>query len=431
MNDTKARNPVSGSSPKERLLARYKELQSRRMSLDMTRGKPCPEQLALSLGMLECLDRGKLRTADGTDCRNYGGLDGIPEAKALFSDYLGVTPSEIIIGGNSSLTLMHDAMTWAFLFGTAQGALPWSRQAGPVKFLCPSPGYDRHFSICEHLGIEMIAVAIRDDGPDMDEVERLVAADGGIKGIWCVPKYSNPTGSVYSDETVERLARMPAKAPDFRIFWDNAYAVHHLGGQPAPLADILGACKRAGNPERVLVFGSTSKISFAGGGLAFLAGSTQTMDWARTHLGFQTIGPDKLNQLRHVVFFKDMGGIEEHMRRHAAILGPKFDAVQEVLARELGDSGVAEWTRPSGGYFVSLDTPPRCARRVVQLAAEAGVKLTPAGATFPYGKDPADRNIRIAPSFPTVADIRCAIEVVAICVRLADTEKRTAEASRA
>ncbi len=431
MNSAVTQDPGTISELKDRLLSRYRAIQSRKTTLDMTRGKPCPEQLELSLGMLECLDKKTFRAADGTDCRNYGGLDGLPEAKTLFADYLGVATAELIIGGSSSLTLMHDAMTWAYLFGTASGAPSWSRQAAPVKFLCPSPGYDRHFSICEHLGIEMVAVAIGDDGPDMDEVERLVADDDRIKGIWCVPKYSNPTGSVYSSETVERLARMPAKAPDFRIFWDNAYAVHHLGERPAPLADILGACKRAAHPERVLIFGSTSKISFAGSGLAFMAGSTRTMAWAKTHLGYQTIGPDKLNQLRHVAFFKDMGGIEDHMRRHAAILRPKFDAVQEVLARELGDSGAAEWTRPTGGYFVSLNTPPGCARRVVQLAAEAGVKLTPAGATFPYQKDPSDRNIRIAPSFPAVADIRGAIEVLALCIRLAHIDKQTAEAGRA
>jgi aspartate/methionine/tyrosine aminotransferase len=428
-----AATPDPGTDPglKDQLLGRYRAIQSRKIALDMTRGKPCPEQLALSLGMLECLNRGTFRAADDTDCRNYGGLDGIPEAKALFGGYLGVSPAELIIGGNSSLTLMHDALTWAVLFGAAPGAPPWSRQAGPVRFLCPSPGYDRHFAICEHLGIEMIPVTIREGGPDMDEVERLVAADVRIKGIWCVPKYSNPTGSVYADDVVERLARMPAKAPDFRIFWDNAYAVHHLGGGAAPLSDILAACKRAGNPERVLIFGSTSKISFAGSGLAFMAGSTQTVQWAKTHLGFQTIGPDKLNQLRHVFFFKDLRGIEEHMQRHAAILRPKFDAVQEVLARDLGDSGVAEWTQPSGGYFISLNTPPGCARRVVQLSAEAGVKLTPAGATFPYQKDPSDRNIRIAPSFPALADIRTAMEVLAICIRLANVERLDAAGSRA
>ncbi|MFO7706681.1 MAG: aminotransferase class I/II-fold pyridoxal phosphate-dependent enzyme [Desulfobacterales bacterium] len=409
---------------KDDLTQRYREFQSRRISLDMTRGKPCPEQLDLSAALLDGLGRNAYAAADGTDCRNYGGLDGIPEAKRLFANYMGVTTEELIIGGSSSLTLMHDAMTWAMVFGAAEGSPPWGRQ-GRVAFLCPSPGYDRHFSICEHLGIDMIPVAMRADGPDMDAVEKLAAADAGIKGIWCVPKYSNPTGAVYSDDVVSRLAVMPTRAPDFRIFWDNAYAVHHLGGGPAHLADVATACRKGGQPERVLMFGSTSKISFAGSGIAFMAGSRANMAWARTHLGFQTIGPDKLNQLRHVALFKTLEGILAQMQKHAAILAPKFDAVFDVLERELGGTGIARWTRPTGGYFISLDTPPGCARRVVQLAAEAGVKFTPAGSTFPLRKDPADANIRIAPSFPAVADIRTAVEVLAVCIRLAERERRT------
>jgi DNA-binding transcriptional MocR family regulator len=408
---------------KDDLTQRYREFQSRGIRLDMTRGKPCPEQLDLFAVLLDGVDRKAYKAADGTDCRNYGGLDGIPEAKALFAEYMGVTPEELIIGGSSSLTMMHDALTWAMVFGAAAGSPPWSRQ-GPVKFLCPSPGYDRHFFVCEHLGIEMIPVAMRADGPDMDAVERLAAADAGIKGIWCVPKYSNPTGTVYSEEVVLRLAAMPTRAPDFRIFWDNAYAVHHLGGGPARLADILAACRKSGHSDRVLMFGSTSKISFAGSGIAFMAGSRAGMAWARAHLGFQTIGPDKLNQLRHVAAFKTMEGILAQMQRHAAILAPKFDAVHDVLERELGGTGVAQWTRPTGGYFISLDTAPGCARRVVQLAKEAGVQLTPAGSTFPLKRDPADANIRIAPSFPAVADIRTAVEVLSVCIRLADREHR-------
>jgi DNA-binding transcriptional MocR family regulator len=410
------------SRRRQELLGRYHEFQNRKINLDMTRGKPSPEQLDLSEGLLDCLSRKDVKAMDGSDCRNYGGLDGLPEAKALFAGYMGVAPDEILIGGNSSLSLMHDAMTWAWAFGTGPGHAPWSRQTA-VKFLCPSPGYDRHFAVCEHLGIEMIPVQLQAGGPDMDAVETLAAADAGIKGIWCVPKYSNPTGEVYSEEVVERLARMPTQAMDFRIFWDNAYAYHHLGNGPARLADILQACRKAGHPDRALLFGSTSKISFAGSGLAFMAGSRANMNWARSHLGFQTIGPDKLNQLRHLIFFKDMSGIERHMRRHAAILKPKFDAVQEVLGRELAGKGIAEWTRPAGGYFVSINTREGCARRVVQLAAEAGVKLTPAGATFPQRKDPCDRNIRIAPSFPSVADIRTAMEVIAVCLELAFLEK--------
>ena len=403
------------------LKKRYQEFQSKKMNLDMTRGKPCSEQLDLSVGLLDCLGRKDFKGLDGSDCRNYGGLDGLPEAKRLFSEYMGVAPDELIIGGNSSLNLMHDTMTWAFIFGAAKGSPPWSLER-PVKFICPSPGYDRHFAICEHLGIEMIPVALRGDGPDMAAVETLVASDGRIKGIWCVPKYSNPTGEVYSDEVVERLAGLAAKAADFRIFWDNAYAVHHLGAGPARLANILDACRRAGCPDRVLLFGSTSKISIAGGGLAFMAGSRASMDWARGHLGFQTIGPDKLNQLRHVAFFKTMAGIEAHMQRHAAILKPKFDLVQEVLERELAGKGIAEWTRPAGGYFVSIDTWVGCGRSVVQMASDAGVKLTPAGSTYPYKKDPRNRNIRIAPSFPSLADIHSAMEVLSVCVELASLE---------
>ncbi len=403
------------------LTRRYREFQSRRINLDMTRGKPCPEQLDLSAALLDGLGRGAFTSADGTDCRNYGGLDGVPEAKSLFAAYMGVAPDELIIGGNSSLTLMHDAMTWAMVFGTGPGSPPWGRQ-GAVKFLCPSPGYDRHFAICEHLGIEMIPVAMTPEGPDMDAVERLAAGDAGVKGIWCVPKYSNPTGAIYSDDVVERLAAMPTRALDFRIFWDNAYAVHHLGGAPAPLANLMDACRKSGQPDRALLFGSTSKISFPGSGMAFMAGSRANMAWAKTHLGFQTIGPDKLNQLRHVAFFKTMEGILAQMQKHAAILAPKFDAVLDVLERELGGTGLAQWTRPTGGYFISVDTPPGCARRVVQMAAEAGVKFTPAGSTFPLKRDPRDANIRIAPSFPGVADIRTAVAVLAVCIRLAALE---------
>jgi DNA-binding transcriptional MocR family regulator len=416
-------DPQQASRRKAELMDRYRGFQGRKINLDMTRGKPCPEQLELSQGLLDCLNRSDYKAMDGTDCRNYGGLDGLPEAKALFAEYMAVQPAEIVIGGNSSLNLMHDVMAWAWAYGTAAGSAPWCRQA-PAKFLCPSPGYDRHFAICEHLGIEMLPVAMRGDGPDMDAVEALAAADAGIKGIWCVPKYSNPTGDVYSDEVVERLARMPARAADFRIFWDNAYAYHHLGTGPAPLADMLQACRNAGNPDRVILFGSTSKISFAGSGLAFVAGSQANMAWARHHLAFQTIGPDKLNQLRHLRFFKNMAGIAGHMHRHAALLKPKFDAVQEVLERELGGKGIAEWTRPTGGYFISILTHDGCARRVVRLAADAGVKLTPAGSTYPYQRDPRDRNIRIAPSFPSVADIRTAMEVLAVSLELACLEQR-------
>jgi DNA-binding transcriptional MocR family regulator len=407
---------------KSQLLERYRNFQSRDITLDMTRGKPCSEQLDLALGMLDCTGDMPHLAKDGTDCRNYGGLDGIPEAKALFAEYMGVDVAEIIIGASSSLTMMHDTFMRAMVNGVRENTTPWVKQPD-VKFLCPSPGYDRHFFICEYLGIEMITVDIRDDGPDMDRIENLVAKDEGIKGIWCVPKYSNPTGIVYSDEVVDRLANMQVKARDFRIFWDNAYAVHDLEDTPAELKNILSACKQAGHADRVLMWGSTSKISFAGSGIAMMAGSKANMDHAKKQMAFQTIGPDKLNQLRHVRFFKTMAGIEDHMQKHAAILKPKFDAVQTVLENELAEKNIADWSKPRGGYFVSLNTMEGCAAAVIDLAAGAGVKLTPAGSTFPYKKDPLDRNIRIAPSFPPQEDIHQAMELVGICIQIVSIEK--------
>jgi DNA-binding transcriptional MocR family regulator len=399
-----------------RLDERYLAFKAQRLALDMTRGKPCREQLDLSLGLLDCLGHTDYRTADGTDCRNYGGLDGLPEARTLFADFLEVDPSEVIVGGNSSLTMMHDTVVQALLRGMPGGTGPW-RTLPAVKFLCPSPGYDRHFAICEHLGIEMLTVDMSSEGPDMDQVEHLVAEDASIKGIWSVPKYSNPTGITFSDAVVERLAHMHTAALDFRIFWDNAYAVHHLTDAPDRLRNLLAASKAAGNADRVLLFGSTSKVSFAGAGVAAMAGSTNNVRHIKAGMAIQTIGPDKLNQLRHVRFFRDMAGIEVQMRKHAAILRPKFAAVQDVLTRELDGAGVAQWSRPNGGYFVSLDTLDGCAKAVVAMAADAGVQLTQAGATFPYGKDPRDRNIRIAPSMPSVDEIRQAMELVAVCIQ--------------
>ncbi|MBW2468743.1 MAG: aminotransferase class I/II-fold pyridoxal phosphate-dependent enzyme [Deltaproteobacteria bacterium] len=407
---------------REELRQRYQDFKSRRMALDMTRGKPCPEQLDLALGMLESDIAKAYRTEDGLDCRNYGGLDGIPAAKALFSEYMKVEPGELLIGGNSSLNLMHDTILRAMVKGVMDAAPAWG-QLPKIKFLCPSPGYDRHFFICEYLGIEMIPIEMTDRGPAMDLIEDLVAEDDLIKGIWCVPRYSNPTGIVYSDETVERLAKIKTKAADFRIFWDNAYAVHHLTDSPAPLLNILSACKKAGNPDRVFMFASTSKISFAGAGLAIMGGSQANMDWVKRQMSFQTIGPDKLNQLRHALFFKDLAGIEAHMQKHALILKPKFDAVQNILASELDGKHIASWSRPQGGYFVSIDTLEGCASAVIKMAAEAGVKLTPAGSTYPYKSDPQDRNIRIAPSFPPLEDIQAAMELVAICIQLVSLEK--------
>jgi aspartate/methionine/tyrosine aminotransferase len=422
MTDFKKLSEQERLTIKTELLQRYREFQSRRLTLDMTRGKPCTEQLDLSLGMLDG-DIGKAYLdPNGMDCRNYGGLEGIPAAKALFAAYMNVEPAELILGGNSSLNLMHDAILRAMVKGMQDGSTPWS-QLPKVKFLCPSPGYDRHFFICEYLGIEMIPVDMREGGPDMDQIEQRVADDESIKGIWCVPQYSNPTGTVYSDDVVERLANMKTRAKDFRIFWDNAYAVHHLTDRPKPLKNILAACKAAGSPERALMFGSTSKISFAGAGLAMMAGSRKNMEWARKQMAFQTIGPDKLNQLRHVLFFKDIGRIESHMKKHAAILKPKFDAVQDILKTQLEGKNIARWSKPQGGYFVSVDTMEGCAAAVVKKAADAGVKLTPAGSTYPYQNDPLDRNIRIAPSFPPLENIRAAMELVAICIQIVSVDK--------
>lgn len=405
------------------LRQRYQAFQRQNLKLDITRGKPCAEQLDLSNGLLNCLGEEDFRAADGTDCRNYGGLDGLPEAKALFAAFMGVEPAELIIGGNSSLNLMYDSFLRAMQLGVAPGQTPWGRLPR-VRFLCPCPGYDRHFAICAHLGIEMLSVPMLDDGPDMDMVERLVAEDESVKGIWCVPRYSNPTGAVYGADTVARLARMKTKATDFRIFWDDAYAVHHLVDDPPLLANILAACKAAGHPARPLMFGSTSKITFPGAGVALLAGSRENMDWVRRQLFFQTIGPDKLNQLRHVRFFGSLARIQSQMQAHAAILRPRFAAVQTILHRELDGKGIATWTDPQGGYFVSFDAPAGTARTIVQMADEAGVKLTPAGATFPLGRDPQDRNIRIAPTFPPLEDVRAAVEVLAVCTQIAAIEKR-------
>jgi aspartate/methionine/tyrosine aminotransferase len=407
---------------KDDLLDRYHEFKSRGITLDITRGKPCPEQLDLAGDMLDIINSGNYLTEDAADCRNYGGLDGIPEAKQLFAQYLEVAPEEIIIGGNSSLNMMHDTFMRAMVKGVAEDSPPWVKLP-EVKFLCPSPGYDRHFFICDYLNIDMITIEMNDTGPDMDQVEELVADDDGIKGIWCVPRYSNPTGVVYSDEVVDRLAAMKTKANDFRIFWDNAYAVHHLDDKPARLKNILTSCKQAGNPERVFIFGSTSKITFAGSGVAMMAGSPKNMALTKKQMAFQTIGPDKLNQLRHAMFFKNVAGIDDHMKKHAAILKPKFEAVQIALEKELAGKSIADWSRPGGGYFVSIDTLEGCAAAVVQMAAEAGVKLTPAGSTYPYMQDPLDRNIRIAPSFPPLEDIRSAMQLVGICIQLVSLEK--------
>ena len=415
-------NRVELEALKENLLSTYNAFQEKKLTLDMTRGKPSPEQLDLAMEMLAGEISREYKTQSGVDCRNYGGLDGIKEAKELFARYMEVADDEIIVGDSASLKMMHDTIMGAMCYGMVDSDQPWGKLP-QVKFICPSPGYDRHFAVCQYLGIEMITVAMDENGPDMDRVEDLVFSDDAIKGMWCVPKYSNPTGITYSDEVIDRLASMETGAGDFKIFCDNAYAVHHLSDIHDPLKNLLAACKNAGNPERVFLYGSTSKISFAGAGVAMMAGSRKNIEFILSKMQFQTIGPNKLNQLRHVLFFKDVAGVENHMKKHAAILKPKFDAVLDVLDQELGGSNIAEWSKPNGGYFISIDTLSGCAREVIKKAAAAGVKLTPAGATFPYGTDPADRNIRIAPSFPSAEDVETAMRLVAISIQLVSIDK--------
>ena len=414
-------NPQELVNNLQQLEQSYAAIKQRGLKLDMTRGKPSNEQLDLANELLTVLGPTDYKAADGTDTRNYGGLDGLPEMKALFADLLEITPAQVIVGGASSLTMMHDAVVRALLHGVPDGESPWA--SSKIKFLCPAPGYDRHFAICQHHGIEMLPVELDANGPDMTRVEQLVSTDPSIKGMWCVPKYSNPTGETYSADVVKRLAGMKTAAPDFRLFWDNAYAVHDLYESTDPLLEILGECAKAGHPNRALEFASTSKISFAGAGVAVMASSAPNVADAKKHLAIQSIGPDKVNQLRHVRFFKDAAGVRAHMQKHAALLRPKFDAVTQIFERELGGSGLAAWTKPRGGYFVSLDTLDGCASEVVRLADDAGVKLTPAGATFPLGKDPRNRNIRVAPSLPPPSQVETAMEVVALCVRLASARK--------
>ncbi|GAB2681500.1 aminotransferase class I/II-fold pyridoxal phosphate-dependent enzyme [Saccharopolyspora gloriosae] len=399
-------------------------LAARELKLDLTRGKPSPQQLDLSAGLLESPEAAV--SADGTDLRNYGGLQGLPELRAIFSDALQVPVEQLLAAGNSSLELMHDALVFALLGTLPGGQRRWVDEP-QIAFLCPVPGYDRHFALCERLGIEMIPVPMTSDGPDMDVVERLAAEDPRVKGIWCVPKYSNPDGAVYSEDAVRRLAAMPTAAPDFRIFWDNAYAVHHLGDEPAAIADLLGLCAEHGNPDRAFVFGSTSKITFAGGGVAFFGSSPANVQWWLGCTAKRSIGPDKINQLRHVRFLRDADGLREHMRRHAAVIRPKFEAVDKILNAELGGTGLAEWTRPEGGYFITVRVPAGCARAVVAKAKEAGIALTPAGATHPRGDDPLDQVIRIAPTYPEQSELEVAIAGFATCVRLVGTEKLLAE----
>jgi DNA-binding transcriptional MocR family regulator len=406
----------------EELRRDYAALQARGLALDLTRGKPSAQQLDLSVPLLALPGPEQYLTREGADTRNYGGLRGLSELREILSTLLQVPVETLVAFGNSSLELMHECLVHAVLFGVPGSQRPWGMGTG-AAFLCPVPGYDRHFAICEKLGIDMITVPLTEAGPDMDEVERLVAAQPAIKGIWCVPKYSNPTGICYAEQTVARLARMPTAAPDFRIFWDNAYAVHHLTEVRHEVADILGLAREAGHAERPLVFGSTSKITFAGAGVAFFGASATNVDWLLGHLSKRTIGPDKVNQLRHAMFLRDATGVHAHMQRHRTLLRPKFDLVERTLNDHLGGSGVARWTVPEGGYFVTVEVLDGCASRVVELAAHAGIALTPAGAPFPYGTDPNDRVIRLAPTYPPLSELHEALHGFVLCVKLAATER--------
>ena len=408
---------------KELLEAKFQEIKGKGLKLDMSRGKPSEAQLNLSMGMMDVLNSTTdLRCSVGVDCRNYGVLDGIPEAKELLADMTEVSPDNIIIYGNSSLNVMYDTVARSMTHGVC-GSTPWCK-LDEVKFLCPVPGYDRHFAITEYFGIKMINIPMTESGPDMDLVEQYVNNDPSVKGIWCVPKYSNPQGITYSDETVLRFARLKPAAEDFRIYWDNAYGIHHLyEDKQDNLIEILMACKQEGNPDMVFKFCSTSKVSFPGSGVAAIGASKRNIDFIKQQMTIQTIGHDKLNQLRHVRFFKDIHGMVLHMRKHADILRPKFETVLNGLKNELGGLEIGSWLEPRGGYFISYDALPGCAKAIVAKAKEAGLVMTPAGATFPYGKDPQDSNIRIAPSYPTPEELAVAVELFVLCVKLVSIDK--------
>ena len=414
------------AAERDGLRARYEDFKARGLKLDMSRGKPGVDQMDLSRALFHQIDEdpqsgaADFKNTTGIDCRNYGGLDGLPELKKLFGDLLGVAPEQMIVAGNSSLNLMFDTISQAMSAGFS-GCQPWLLQ-GKVKFICPAPGYDRHFAICEYFGIEMLSVDMTPTGPDMDAVEELVK-DPMVKGMWVVPKYSNPEGVTCSDETVRRIAALKPAAKDFRVFWDNAYVVHHLADEGDELLDIYEECVKNGNEDLVFQFVSTSKITFPGAGIAAEAASPANIAALKKRMGFQTIGPDKLNQLRHARMFRSVDDVKAHMRRHAEILRPKFQAVLDRLEAELADKGIAEWTNPRGGYFISLNVPDGCAKRVETLCKEAGMVLTTVGATYPYGKDTRDRNIRIAPTFPSVEEMRLGAELLCIAVRLAAVEK--------
>lgn len=401
----------------------YEEAKAKGLKLDMSRGKPAASQLDMEMDFMNVLNADSiLKTEAGVDCRNYGIMDGIPEARKLIGDVLGVSADNVIVFGNASLNIMYDTVARSEIFGV-MGETPWCK-LDKVKFLCPVPGYDRHFAITEHFGIEMINIPMTEDGPDMDMVEQYVNNDPSVKGIWCVPKYSNPQGYVYSDETVKRFAALKPAAEDFRIFWDNSYVVHHLyEDRQAELLDIISECEKAGNPDIVYEFASTSKVTFAGAGIAAMASSKKNLDFIRKSMTIQTIGYDKVNQYRHVKYFKNLDGIKAKMKQHADILRPKFELVDEILTKELEGLGIGTWTKPLGGYFITFETLEGCATSVVKKAKEAGVVLTGAGAPFPYGTDPRDFVIRIAPSYPTLEELRQAAEVFVLCVKLASVEK--------
>lgn len=408
---------------KRELEKQFEEAKAKGLKLDMSRGKPTPAQLDMGMGIMDTLNSTSvLKTETGMDCRNYGILDGIPEAKKLMGDMMGVSADHVMVLGNASLPIMYDTVSRSVTHGVL-GSTPWCK-LDEVKFLCPVPGYDRHFAITEHFGITMINIPMSESGPDMDLVEKYVQEDASVKGIWCVPKYSNPQGCTYSKETVKRFAELKPAAPDFRIYWDNAYAVHDLyDDKKDELMEILEACEKAGNPDMVFEFCSTSKISFAGAGIAAVAASKANLDWFKKSMTIQTIGYDKINQLRHVNYFKDINGIHAQMKKHADIMRPKFEAVEQVLEKEIGGLGIGEWTKPNGGYFISFDALEGCAKGIVAKCKEAGVVLTGAGATFPYGKDPEDRNIRIAPSYPTPEEMAEATNLFVLCVKLVSAEK--------
>ena len=405
------------------LQAEYEDAKGKGLQLDMSRGKPAATQLNLAGGMMEVLTADSdMKASNGFDVRNYGVLDGIPEAKQLMADMMGVKAENVVVCGNASLTIMYDTISRSMTHGVL-GSTPWCK-LDTVKFLCPAPGYDRHFAITQHFGIEMITIPMTPTGPDMDMVEKLVSEDASIKGIWCVPKYSNPQGYSYSDETVKRFAALKPAAEDFRIFWDNAYAIHHLyADKQDEILEILSECEKAGNADMVYEFCSTSKVSYAGAGIAAIASSKANLDWMKKSMTIQTIGYDKVNQLRHVRYFKDINGINAHMMKHADLLRPKFEAVLKVLDAELTGLGIGEWTRPNGGYFISFEAMEGCAKAIVAKCKEAGMVLTGAGATYPYGKDPKDSNIRIAPSFPTPEEMAVATDLFVLCVKLVSVEK--------